>query len=141
MKKEIITQTVINATPTKVWSVLTDFNKYTEWNPFIEYVIGDVTLGNNIKVKLGGTTFKPKVTAFDIHKSFAWLGHLGFKGVFDGAHKFELIDNADGTTTFVQSEQFNGILVGLLAKKLDTEITDNFKAMNEALKNRVETMS
>ena len=73
MKKEIITQTVINATPTKVWSVLTDFNKYTEWNPFIEYVIGDVTLGNSIKVKLGGTTFKPKVTAFDKNKSFEYI--------------------------------------------------------------------
>ena len=49
-----------------------------------------------------------------------------------------MIDNNDGTTTFIQSEKFNGILVGPFAKKLVRETMDGFVAMNEALKKRVE---
>jgi len=138
MQKEITTQVQIAATPEKVWAVFTDFNAYAEWNPFIKSITGDVKLGNSIKAELGGMTFKPKVLVYDQNKEFKWLGHLLFKGLFDGEHRFQLIDNGDGTTTFIQSEKFNGILVRLFAKKLDGETKDGFIAMNEALKKRVE---
>ncbi len=136
--KEITTQITINATPEQVWSVLTNFDTYGEWNPFIEYITGDVQQGNKIKVKLGGMKFKPTVLNYTANKELKWLGHFGFKGIFDGEHRFELIDNGDGTTTFIQSEKFNGMLVGMLSKKLDTETLPQFQSMNEALKMRVE---
>ncbi|MFZ4545382.1 MAG: hypothetical protein ACOYOA_15120 [Saprospiraceae bacterium] len=71
-------------------------------------------------------------------KEFRWIGHLLFKGLFDGEHKFELIDNGNGTTTFRQSEKFNGILVPLFKKMLDINTRNGFMAMNEQLKNRAE---
>ena len=141
MQKEITTQVQIAATPERVWAVFTDFNAYAEWNPFIKSITGDVKVRNTIKAELGGMTFKPKVLVFEENKEFKWLGHLLFKGLFDGEHRFQLIDNGDGTTTFIQSEKFNGILVGLFDKKLDGETKDGFIAMNEALKKRVEGIS
>lgn len=139
-QKQISTQIIINGTPEQVWSVLTDYDSYSEWNPFIDYIVGDVKQGNKIKVKLGGMKFKPTVLNFIPNSDLKWLGHLGFKGIFDGEHRFELIDNGDGTTTFIQSEKFNGLLVSLFSKKLDTETVDSFRLMNEALKKRVEEM-
>lgn len=136
--KEITTQIKINATPEQVWNVLTNFDRYGVWNPFIDYIDGDVEVGNKIKVKLGGMKFNPTVLQYSAKNEFVWLGHLGIKGLFDGEHRFRLVDNGDGTTTFIQSEKFNGILVGLLSKKLDTETMDKFKSMNQALKVRVE---
>ena len=138
MKKEITTQVLINGTQDQVWTVLTNFDKYSEWNPFIDYIEGDVNQGNKIDVKLGGMKFKPTVLKFVSKDELVWLGHVGFKGIFDGEHQFKLIDNSDGTTTFVQSERFTGILVGMMRKKLDREIVPQFDAMNVALKNRVE---
>lgn len=72
-------------------------------------------------------TFKPTVLAFKHNKEFRWIGKLLFKGVFDGEHKFELIDNGNGTTIFNHSENFKGILVGLFKNNLKTVLE---KALN-----------
>ena len=139
MAKEIKTQIVIMASPKKVWTALTNFEKYPEWNPFIKSIKGSVKVGSKIIARLEppeakGMTFKPKVLAFDSQKEFRWMDHLLFPGLFDGEHKFELIDNHDGTTTFIQSEKFKGILVPLFEKMLDTNTVNGFNLMNQKLK-------
>lgn len=143
MAKEIKTEIVIKAIPEKVWTVLTDFNNYPKWNPFVKSVLGKPIIGKKITVRLGppeakGMTFNPKVLVFETNKEFRWIGHLLFPGLFDGEHKFELIDNKNGTTTFVQSEKFNGILVPLFNKMLDNSTTNGFNRMNQKLKEIVE---
>lgn len=140
MAKEINTEILINATPEKVWSILTSFDDYPNWNPFIKSIKGEAKVGNKIKVNIEppnskAMTFEPRVLAFETNKELRWLGHLLFKGLFDGEHKFEIIDNGNGTTTFKQSEKFKGILIGLL----NLEKTKNgFEAMNEKLKEMAE---
>ncbi|MFN8283988.1 MAG: SRPBCC domain-containing protein [Chitinophagales bacterium] len=136
MKKEIHTEIIINSTPEKIWSVLTNFESYAKWNPFITTLTGNVLVGNTIQVKIvppesKGMSFKPKVITFETNKEFSWLGTVLFSGLFDGLHKFELIDNGNGTTTFKQSEQFNGLLVGLF--NLDNT-KKGFESMNNKLK-------
>ncbi|MBI3258853.1 MAG: SRPBCC domain-containing protein [Ignavibacteriae bacterium] len=143
MAKEISTEILINASPEKVWLVFTDFSNYPQWNPFIKSVAGEVSIGNTIAVLLEppggkGMTFKPKVLAYEKNKEFRWIGNLLFPGLFDGEHKFELINNGDGTTTFRQSEKFKGILVPLFNKMLDTTTKDAFNLMNLKLKELVE---
>lgn len=143
MAKEIKTEILINATPEKVWAILTNFDNYPNWNPFIKSIKGQVSVGNKIIVKLEppeakGMTFKPKVLAFESSKECRWLGHLLFPGLFDGEHKFELIDNGNGTTTFKQSEKFKGILVPLFKKMLDKNTTNGFNLMNQKLKELAE---
>ncbi|MEJ8597479.1 SRPBCC domain-containing protein [Riemerella anatipestifer] len=136
MAKEIKTEILINATPEKVWSILTNFDNYPNWNPFIKSIKGEVKIGNKIKVSIQPPnskemTFKPRVLAFETNKELRWIGHLLFKGLFDGEHKFELIDNGNGTTTFKQSEKFKGIFVGLLNLE---NTKKRFEAMNKKLK-------
>jgi hypothetical protein len=141
MAKEIKTEILINSTPEKVWSILTKFDNYPNWNPFIKSLNGDVKVGKKIIVKIQppnskGMTFKPKILSFETNKEISWLGHLLFTGLFDGEHKFELIDNGNGTTTFKQSEKFKGIFVGLLNLE---NTKKGFEAMNEKLKELAES--
>jgi hypothetical protein len=138
MKKEIRTTTHIQADVTVVWAILTDFAAYPAWNPFVSALRGEVKVGNTIEVDLPGMTFKPVVTRLEPYKNFSWLGHLWIKGLFDGEHRFELTSHPDGTTTLVHSEQFQGLLVPLFAKQLDTKITQGFVAFNQQLKERAE---
>jgi hypothetical protein len=138
MVKEIKTEILINATPTKVWSILTNFNNYPNWNPFIKSIIGDVKVGNKIMARIeppdaSGMTFKPKILSYESNKELKWIGHFIIAGLFDGEHKFELIDNGDGTTTFIHSEKFTGLLVGFSTKMLD-KAKQGFIKMNVALK-------
>jgi len=138
MLKEIHTNIVIKATPEKIWKVLTDFGNYPNWNPFIRSIEGTVARGNQISVRITppgarGMTLKPKVLRFDSNKELRWLGHLIIPGLFDGEHMFKLTDNGNGTTTFIQSEHFGGILVPLFRKLLDKNTRDGFILMNKKL--------
>ena len=138
--KNIQTEILINTDITKVWDVLMNFDNYPKWNPFITSISGEPKLGSRLTVSIKppggkGMTFKPRVLAFETNKELRWLGHLLFTGFFDGEHKFELIDNGNGTTTFKQSEKFKGIFVALL----NIENTKKgFEAMNEKLKEMAE---
>ena len=138
MAKQINTSITINASKEKIWKTLTDFEKYPEWNSFIKSVTGEVKVGNQIQIKLQGMTFKPIVLTFKENTELKWLGHLWFKGLFDGEHKFKLNDNGNGTTNFEQSENFSGILVKLFAKSLDKDTKNGFEQMNLELKLRAE---
>lgn len=144
MSKEIKTEILIHTAPSKVWSVLTNFKSYPQWNPFIKSISGEVEVGKRITARIeppeaSGMTFKPKVLVFDPNKEFSWLGHLGIPGLFDGEHKFELIDNHNGTTTFIQSEKFKGVLIPLFSKMLDVNTVAGFKLMNQKLKELAES--
>ncbi|MEJ7678029.1 MAG: SRPBCC domain-containing protein [Segetibacter sp.] len=125
MATEIKTEIIINAAPEKVWAILTNFDNYPNWNPFIRSIQGEVKVGNKIIIKIEppgakGMTFNPKVLTFETNKELKWLGPLLFTGVFDGEHKFELIDNRNSTTTFIQSEKFKGVLVPIFKANFTT---------------------
>ncbi|RQO70587.1 SRPBCC domain-containing protein [Pedobacter sp. KBW06] len=143
MTKEIKTEILINARPESVWAILTAFDQYPDWNPFIKSIKGDGTVGNRLVVRIEppeakSMTFKPRVLAFEANKEFRWIGNLLFSGLFDGEHKFELIDHGNGTTTLIQSEHFKGILVSLFAKQLDNNTRRGFMEMNAKLKELAE---
>lgn len=143
MAKEIKTEILINATPAKVWSILTHFDNYPNWNPFIKSIKGEVKVGNKITARIeppdaSGMTFKPKILTLETNKELKWLGHFLFAGLFDGEHKFELIDNGNGTTTFRQSEKFKGILVPFFKKQLDNNTKRGFEEMNKKMKELAE---
>ena len=143
--KQLHTEVIIEAPTEVVWKILTDFDAFPEWNPFIRSVAGVVRPGSRLTVVLHQPdgkpmTFRPTCQRFDQNKELRWLGKLWVKGVFDGEHIFELYANGD-RTHFVQREVFNGILVPLFWKKLNTNTRQGFEAMNAALKERAENAS
>ena len=146
MKHQLHTEIEIAASTAVVWEILTDLERYAEWNPFITSSEGEVVLGQRITNRMqppGGKamTFMPTITDVEEGHTFEWLGRLGLPGVFDGRHRFELYPGSDGGTRLVHREQMSGILVRPLRKKLDRETLPGFEAMNEALKARAEARS
>ena len=136
MAKEIRTEIIIQATPEKVWTILTDFENYPHWNSFITSVKGQVEQGKKIEIRIEppngkGMTFTPTVIAKKENKELRWLGKVLFGGLFDGEHKFELIDNGNGTVTFIQSEKFTGIFVWMFNPE---KTRQGFTEMNKKLK-------
>lgn len=140
MAKEIRTEIIIRAKREKVWAILTDFENYPNWNPFITFIQGKAEEGSQITVRIappGGKamTFKPTIITRKENQELKWLGTVLFKGLFDGEHRFELKDNADGTVTFVQNEQFRGIFTGLFNPE---KTIKGFNEMNNKLKELAE---
>lgn len=136
MKKKIRTEIQIKASAKVIWDILLDFHSYPLWNPFIQKIVGAPKLKNIIQVTIsppGGSsmTFRPVITSCVLHKKFSWRGRLGIRGIFDGHHSFELIENSDGTTTLLHQEEFSGILVAII--KLE-KTKEGFVMMNKSVK-------
>ncbi len=142
MNKEIKTEIIINASRERIWKVLTDFEAYPQWNPFVVRIEGKPIIGTRLKNTLQNGEkqfqFKPIVTSVEPGKSFAWLGSLFIKGLFDGHHSFELEDLGNSQVKFIHSEQFSGILSGFILKKIGADTKLNFIKFNEAIKKRAE---
>ena len=141
--KELSTEIEFDGTPQEVWTTLTDLQTYPQWNPFIEKVDGELTVGAKLDVRLQpvderGITMHPTVLAAEPGRELRWIGHLMIPGIFDGEHRFLIEEAGPGRVRFTQSERFGGIMVPLLWKKLrDGGTAKGFRAMNEALARRV----
>lgn len=141
--KNISTDIIIYAPKEIVWQVLTDFASYPDWNPFIKSFAVKPEKGKRFKVVIQQPgskpmTFSPVCLELSENTQFRWLGSLGFKGIFDGEHIFELYEEENGKIRFVHREKFSGILVPLLWKQLNVKTRKGFEMMNEALKERAE---
>ena len=141
--KFLKTEIKINASPERVWSILTDLEKYAEWNPFIKKAKGTVQAEQRLEVLISPPNgkemvFKPVVKSVIENSEFIWLGRFLFPGIFDGEHIFNL-ESLDGQTLLVQKENFRGILVPMMWNSLDTDTRVGFELMNKALKQRAES--
>jgi hypothetical protein len=145
MHHELHTEIDVDATPEVVWQMLTDLDRYPDWNPFITSAIGTPEIGETLVNRMEppdgkAMSFKPRVTVVEDGKTFEWLGQLGFSGVFDGRHRFDIEASPTGTKV-TQSESFDGILVRFMRKSLDTQTKSGFEALNVALKARAESLA
>jgi hypothetical protein len=142
---ELSTSVEIDAPTDAVWTVLTNFDAYPEWNPVMQ-VAGRPTEGARLTVELRlpgkrATTFRPTVTRVTEQRELRWLGHLLVAGLYDGDHRFELEPLADGRTRFTQAETFGGLLAGPINRWLGDATREGFERMNAALKARAESLA
>jgi uncharacterized protein YndB with AHSA1/START domain len=77
--KEIRTEIDIKASAEKVWEVLTDFNNFPQWNPFIRQINGDPKVGTKLKIHLHTSsgksrTYRPTVTKVEPNRELRWSG-------------------------------------------------------------------
>jgi hypothetical protein len=131
--------------PGRIWTILTDFAAYPDWNPFIRSIHGVLQQGSRLEVRIEpsgtkGMTFRPTVLVTATGRELRWLGHLLFPGVFDGEHRFVIKTVAAGKVRLQQSEQFTGILVPMFRRRIDRETKRGFEEMNIALKSRAEAL-
>ena len=145
--RQIRSEITIDASAERVWQVLTGFDAYPEWNPFITSIAGDLKSESRLKIYAKppgkmGMTFKPVVLSVQANRELRWMGHLLVPGIFDGQPSFAIDPIEENRVTFVQGERFTGVLVpffGLIGL-LDATLR-GFEEMNRALKERAEGLT
>ena len=142
--KELRTEIEIQATPEKVWQILTDLDQYPQWHPCAR-AIGKVTIGEQVDLALKPANpaskemvLHCKVTKAEPNHELRWKYHVCSTLLFSGEHIFTIEPIGDNQVHFVDREIFNGLLVPLQAKDIDTNSKSSFEAMDKALKSRAE---
>jgi hypothetical protein len=134
-----------DATPGEAWAVLTDFGPWSAWNPAYFSSEGEATVGAKLRhvarnVDGSRFAFSPTVRVIRPEREVRWVGHLVVPGLFDGEHYFEIDDLGEGRVRLTQGENFRGLLVGALRRRLERDTAPQFTAMNLALAQRVATL-
>lgn len=145
MVKQLRAVIDVQATPERVWEVLTDFAAYPQWNPFLIRANGTARRGERLTLRMQpvggrGMTFRPTVLEAVPGRRLRWLGRLLLPGIFDGEHSFDIEPLDEGRVRLVQQEVYRGLLVSLMARSLDRRTLPAFEQMNQALKRRAEQL-
>ena len=62
-------------------------------------------------------------------------------GIFDGEHRFEIHETEPGRVTFVQSEQFRGVLVPFVRSMIEGNTLSMLERVNVDLAARVRSQA
>jgi len=126
-----------------VWRVLTHFNAYPHWNPFLVSVYGPPTLGQRLKIEArdarGGTSkFTVRVVKVIPATELRWRRRRMLEGIFDREQAFFIIPNGIKGVRFIHREHFSGLLAGLIVPFISGKTLKAFSMMNQALKRTAE---
>ncbi len=144
-KENIFTEALINASAAKVWSIITDFDRYESWNiPLL--ISGKCVKGANLKITANVPGRKPAVfigpllVCHEMEK-LEWSGYTIAPVMFTGIHTFEIIPINDNQVRFVNRESFSGLAIPFLKKNLlRTKIKDFHNDTNIVIKRLSETL-
>jgi hypothetical protein len=140
--KELRTEIEIQASPDKVWQVLTNLDRYTEWNPFIHHAIGKAKVGEKVDITFRSgskdMTLHCTVVKVEPNRELCWKYHVILPGLWSGEHSFTIEPMGANRVRFIDKEMFTGLLIPLQAKDIDTNSRRDFEAMDKALKARAE---
>jgi predicted N-acetyltransferase YhbS len=143
-EQRIETTVTIAAPPERVWTILTDFARVPDWNPFIRAISGALQEGARLSVLIAppgqrSMRFRPLVLIAQPGRELRWRGSLVLPGLFDREHYLVLQPDGSGGTRLVHGEVFCGLLTPLIMRPLMLAATrEGFEAMNQALKCQAE---
>jgi hypothetical protein len=132
-----------DTTPEQVWRILTHFESYSEWNPFIIKAnqVNDKSLVITTQViDDKPQTFQPTIMQFQPYTELSWTGQVGSKYLLKAEHRFSL-KVTNGNTRLTHSETFSGLISCIINQDKQNKIKKSFENMNAALEERIHHLS
>lgn len=130
--RETTVSIFINATPEKIWQILTNLSDYNSWNSTIVSIQGEMRVGGKIElvsILAPKRTFKLTIKVFEPAKKLVW-------GDMMGSRTYTLEKN-DAGTLFTMTEKIGGPLFPLFAKMIPP-FDESFNAYARDLKEACE---
>lgn len=137
--KSFATSTTIRARPETIWAVLTDAERYPEWNSTVAKVEGRIAGDEKVTVHATiapGRAFPVTVSTFEPPRTMVWTGGMPF-GLFTGTRTFTLTPHGDGSVGFDMREEFTGLLAPLIGMTIP-DLQPAFDTFAADLKRKVE---
>ena len=140
---DVLTKISIAAPPSRVWSVLTDFDAYPQWNRVIPQMRGDLRAGGKVSFRIviektPTLRFTATLVRCVPERELAWRGGAPIvPSLAWGEHYFRLEPEGDGTL-LTHGERFGGLLALIMMGPAHGRTTRTYDALNASLKSRAE---
>ena len=133
----------IDASAAQVWAILTDFDRWAEWNPSVPSIEGEARVGSTLSLKLAmpgrpSARVKAELTELAFERRLAWHGNIGSDRIFSGRREFSIEPQHDGTVRVTHVEDIGGVLFPVFRAVMGDAIQQHHEGLNEALKERAE---
>jgi hypothetical protein len=118
--KSFATEIRIQAPAGKVWRILADLPRWTEWNSTVERTEGVVEPGAKVTVYVKqnpGRAFPLSVSELAAPHRMVWTGGMPL-GLFRGTRVYELNAPSPEETLFRMSEDYSGLLAPLITRSI-----------------------
>ena len=133
----------IDAPVERVWEVLTDFERYGEWNPFTTRVDANLEVGASVSlhVVLGPLRVRQgvRIEAVEPPTALVWGMSMGASWLLSARREQRLEPLGESRCRYLTTDAFHGPLTPPVALVWGGAIRRGFNAMAEALKARAET--
>ncbi len=140
----VSTEIDIQASPEKVWSILTDIDKWHKWSPTINASSGDAAVGSTVTITMmskeagkDGPKYNPTFLRLDEPNTFHWRAHMMAGFIFTNDKIIEL-EKTDTGTKLTHKETFKGLMAAMMKGQMDKGVPPMLNMMNEALKELAE---
>lgn len=133
--------TEINAAPETIWRILTDAEKYPDWDPGMVRLEGKVAPGEKIvaHTKASSRAFPVTVSDFEPNRKMVWSSGMPL-GLFKGSRTFSLEPQGSGSVKFKVEEVFTGVLLPLIGRTIP-DLNPVFADFAKGLKAQAEKAS
>lgn len=132
----------IEAPVATVWRVLTDFDRYGDWNPFTPHVKAELTVGARVDMRVTMGAFRLKQTeiicALEPPTRLAWRTTIGARWLLHAVREQRLEVLGDDTCRYSTQDEFTGVLMPLVILLTRGFVRRGFNAVAVALKRRAE---
>jgi uncharacterized protein YndB with AHSA1/START domain len=137
-------QVVVEAPRALVWKLLTDFDGYSEWNPYITRAEGEARVGATVRLRLELHQGEPEEFQCEVQdvkpqRKLRWrCRKYGLPGLLDREHAFRVLP-IDGRRVWLV---YDGRLEGLFQPFTDLgDLKRGYRRMTDALKEHAERSS
>lgn len=137
-KKTVKHEVTIQASPEKVWAVLTDTERYPDWNPVMIKVVGELKEGSDITYSFQqdpGNQYDVGITVKEIQPNKLLNQSGGITGVLTYDHRYVLTEEGAATRVLIQ-EDYRGVYVPFWNPD---GVQRAYERLNKALASRVES--
>ena len=136
----------VAASAQTVWDVLTDFDRYGEWNPSLPSIRGELRPGNEVALTLGmpgrpSPKVKARFTQVEARRRLTWDGNAGADWLFAGHREFIIDEQPDATVLLTHVEDVRGVLFPVFRVVMGSAIQRSHDEFNDALRTRCEALA
>lgn len=142
---EIRSTIAIAASREHIWSILTAFDSYPTWNPFMR---GIIVSKLHAGAKLHALVRRPPsgrsrllsgiILKMTPGSELIWRRKFWTTRLFTAEHAFIIVPNGVMGSHFIQRERYSGFLAPFIFRRTKPATTESFEAMNLALKRAAE---